>query len=324
MRLFYTGNLKVGGERFTSQNVVDVAEIDGPSGGFYRRRSENPLIEGPAEGFTAHFRDPQISWDGNRWRMVIGAQRDDLTGAVVLYESADSEQWEYVGPIEFDGLDPRVESAYMWECPNLLTLTDEVTGAKKDVLVFCPQFPGGDTCGYVVGTLEGARFTVEKDYRTLDEGHEFYAPQLIPYKDGALMLGWMGLPGKDDTPTVEKEGWVHQLTLPRLVTLRDGALFQELVMPAGEMTTRVAQLGAQEEHFSLIDETGAAAVEVAWNGADELSVTRGGDRRVATSSPGELVLVADGAAVEVVGGSGKVAFSLAAFATGGSGWAGWR
>ena len=35
MRLFYTGNVKRDGERFTSQNIVDVEDLQGPMGGVY-------------------------------------------------------------------------------------------------------------------------------------------------------------------------------------------------------------------------------------------------------------------------------------------------
>ena len=191
MRLFYTGNVKRGGERLTSQNTVDVEDIAGPMGGIYRRRADNPAIDGPADGYTAHFRDPHVTQalDGT-WRMVVGAQRDNGTGAAVLYTSADLDTWEFAGEIEFAGLNYNVASAYMWECPNLLRMRDRITGDERDVFVFCPQHADSDECGYVVGTLEGLRFEVERDYTPLDYGTEFYAPQLISDSEGgALMLG---------------------------------------------------------------------------------------------------------------------------------------
>lgn len=328
IRLFYTGNVKNEGQRRTTQNLVEVEALDGPEGGFYRRHPANPLIDGPAPGYTAHFRDPHVTRrpDGT-WLMVLGAQRDNGTGAVVMYSSADLEAWEFSGEMEIVGLNETVAAAYMWECPNLLRFTDEVTGTYQDVLVFCPQFPGEDLCGYVVGDFDGARFSVETDFTPLDHGHEFYAPQLVPYRSGALMLGWMGLPGKDDTPSLAAEGWVHQLTFPREVSLRGGVLHQQLVLPQGEFLSDKRLLGDEPVVLSLVDDAGAAQLSVEWSPDPAgrtgiVVVARGEDRREARCAAGEFVLTADGAAIEITAGGGEVAFSSSVFTTGGGKWAG--
>lgn len=327
VRLFYTGNVKRGGERLTSQNTVDVEDIAGPMGGIYRRRADNPAIDGPADGYTAHFRDPHVTQapDGT-WRMVVGAQRDNGTGAAVLYTSTDLDTWEFAGEIEFAGLNYNVASAYMWECPNLLRMRDRVTGEERDVFVFCPQHADSDECGYVVGTLEGLRFEVERDYTPLDYGTEFYAPQLISDSEGgALMLGWMGLPARDDTPSAAEEGWVHQLTLVRELSLIDGTLFTALQIPdAHDMLVERVALGAQPWSADLVAEENAVCVTVAWQpdgqGRGTVSLEASGRIRWAECSEGELVFTADGAAVECTAGDGEVAFSFAVFAPHGAAW----
>lgn len=332
--LFYTGNLKTTdpetGElvRRATQNRVRAEAYDQPMGGIYRRDAHNPLIDGPAAGYTAHYRDPMITKDGDSWRMVLGAQRTDETGTVVLYRSKNLGEWEFIGELEFDtanahpGTSPDlVPGGYMWECPNLITLWDKETGEDLDVLVFCPQgldsvtdsagtthYASSDQCGYLVGRLEGTIFHVLRGFSELDYGQQFYAPQLVAGQDDtAIMIGWMGLPAQDDTPTVAAEGWVHCLTTPRILELRNHSLNTELLLP---------------KQAEVIRETVAADPRV-WEVANGgvrveyqpgvLAVTVAGERRQAVCSPGEVVIYVDGCAVEITGGSGDVAFSLVVF-----------
>lgn len=347
--LFYTGNLKREGMRIPSQNRVRVVDAGGPEGGIYERDVANPLISGPAEGFTGHYRDPHITRDGEGWRMVLGAQAADETGHVVLYRSDDVEAWSFQGAITFDvsgaepGLSPDlVPGGYMWECPNLVTLRDRATGEDKDILVICPQglepvlagdathYASSDQCGYLVGRLEGTVFHVERGFSELDYGHHFYAPQLVEKDGDAIMLGWMGLPAQDDTPTV-KQGWVHTLTLPRRVWLEEGWLRQA---PAWDLSSvpspvaregfgSVATLTAGEGTFVLVDSSGDEAFRVTYGGG-ELRLASSDDERVVPCPAGSLELVADGCAVEVFAGDGRIAGAAAVFGARDARWKGWE
>ena len=88
-----------------------------------------------------------------------------------------------MGELEFDttkaapGTAPDlVPGGYMWECPNLITLRDAVTGEDLDILIICPQglepvttdtathYASSDQCGYIVGKLDGTRFTVLRGF----------------------------------------------------------------------------------------------------------------------------------------------------------------
>ena len=80
-----------------------------------------------------------------------------------------------------------VPGGYMWECPNLITLRDAVTGEDLDILIICPQglepvttdtathYASSDQCSYIVGKLDGTRFTVLRGFSELDHGQQFYA-----------------------------------------------------------------------------------------------------------------------------------------------------
>ena len=71
--------------------------------------------------------------------------------------------------------------------------------------------------------------------QTLDLGFEFYAPQTTQAADGRrLMFGWMGLPDEQEAsqPTIA-HGWIHTMTCPRELTLKEGKLYQ---LPVAELS----------------------------------------------------------------------------------------
>ena len=236
----YTGNVKTdAGERESYQCLVTSSDLV-----TFVKDADNPLIAGPPPGYTAHFRDPQVVAEGDHWRMCIGAQRDDLTGCVLVYHSHDLRAWDLVGELELPDADGRFDSfGYMWECPNLLRIPDEVTGKYWDVLIFCPQGVGpiGDSfrnifpCGYIIGEWDGRALRGAGEFVELDHGFEFYAPQTFAragHEDAApVLLGWLGNASEDDQPSLSEHGWVHTLSVPRRLTVRDGRLRQRIAAP---------------------------------------------------------------------------------------------
>ncbi|KZE82672.1 sucrose-6-phosphate hydrolase [Paenibacillus jamilae] len=194
---------------------------------------EHPVIDHVPEGYTDHFRDPKLWKDGDSFYCVIGAQRTNSTGCVVLYRSTDFHTWQFEGELR-TGLE---SFGYMWECPDYF----ELNGAG--VLVFSPQGlePSGDEnhniyqSGYVIGKLLDAETrTLEHGaFHELDRGFDFYAPQtMIDPQGRRIMVAWMGLP--DIEYPTDPNGWAHCLTLPRELTLHEGKLLQR---PIPELTT---------------------------------------------------------------------------------------
>ncbi|TKH40114.1 sucrose-6-phosphate hydrolase [Paenibacillus polymyxa] len=194
---------------------------------------EHPVIDHVPEGYTDHFRDPKLWKDGDSFYCVIGAQRTNSTGCVVLYRSTDLHTWQFEGELN-TGLE---SFGYMWECPDYF----ELNGAG--VLVFSPQgleLSGDENqniyqSGYVIGKLLNTETrTLEHGaFHELDRGFDFYAPQtMIDPQGRRIMVAWMGLP--DIEYPTDPNGWAHCLTLPRELTLHEGKLLQR---PIPELTT---------------------------------------------------------------------------------------
>lgn len=98
-------------------------------------KSAQPVIDKVPIGYTDHFRDPKVWKEGNEFYAVIGAQRENETGCVVLYRSLDLLHWEFEGEVQTDLL----SFGYMWECPDYFVIQD------KGVLIF---FSSGVKAGW--------------------------------------------------------------------------------------------------------------------------------------------------------------------------------
>ena len=254
----FPGGVPVGHVWGATQNLALAEVLPDGSLGVPAKHPGNPLIPGPPPGFTAHCRDPIVTEDPDRpgrWRMLLGARTDDDRGTALLRFSDDRRTWDAGRELLIDGPSP---GGYMWECPNLLRMTDAATGAAADVLILSPQgirADAGDVlrnryqCGYLVGHLElpdapdaAAAFHVTTPFTELDRGFEFYAPQVFTDATAAdstsphrpVVLGWMGMPEEDDHPTITAEGWLHCLTFARELSLYDGRLLQSPVLPSGD------------------------------------------------------------------------------------------
>lgn len=220
--LYYTGNVKQRGHRISRQCLA-VSE----DGQHFRKLG--PVLTTPA-GYTEHFRDPKVvPAPQGGCAMVLGAQRQNGLGAVVLAASQDGVHWAPGGAI---GLSQEYQ---MIECPDLF----ELEGAP--VLLYCPQHRdnAADACldSFSVGRVldqwpDAARpMDLDTGWQRLDEGFDFYAPQTFRAPDGRRVLfAWMSrLEGEAETAFGAGEPRLHCLTMPREIFRRGQRLCQRPV-----------------------------------------------------------------------------------------------
>ncbi|MGL4988204.1 MAG: glycoside hydrolase family 32 protein [Cetobacterium sp.] len=215
LHLFYTGNVKNDGIRESYQCLA--TSKDG-----INFQKHGPVIHDKdiPEEYTRHFRDPKVFKKDGVYKMVIGAQRVDLTGTIVVFSSEDLISWNFEKEV-LNG-----EFGFMVECP------DFIETETSSALLLSPQGiePSGDLyrnryqSGYILRELEEIQ---KNNFIELDRGFEFYAPQTFKDEfDKNVMIGWMGMPEELEHPTVEEENWIHSLTLPRTLEIKNGKLFQ--------------------------------------------------------------------------------------------------
>lgn len=225
LRVLYTCNRKEDGIRIPAQRFGTL-QSDGSV------HKEEIIIPDHPEKITGHFRDPFLFTRRGRQYLVIGAQREeDEKGTALIYEKGDG-RWENRGEIH-----TRLgDFGYMWECPNLLQF------GSYDVLLFCPQGLSARAydrqniyqAGYIAGhlSLDSMDMVQHTKFQELDRGFDFYAPQVFEHEGRHLMIGWMGMPDKDDDYPSKEHGWMYSLTMPRELRLRQGHIYSR---PAREL-----------------------------------------------------------------------------------------
>ena len=227
LEIIYTANLKDEQNIRYPRQVLVKQDDDG------KFIKEKIIIDTVPEGYTTHFRDPYIFTKNNRSFIILGAQRENLTGCALIYEEID-ENWIFRGELKTQLTD----FGYMWECPNLFTIDD------KDILVFCPQglkaqkyqYQNLYQAGYLIGQFnpDTLEFT-HGEFHEFDMGFDFYAPQILVHENRHILIGWVGMPDKlQDYPTIN-DGWVHSLTLPRELILKNDKLYQRPISELNEL-----------------------------------------------------------------------------------------
>lgn len=235
--LFYTGNVKYSDIERDANQCLAIMNKDYT----VQKSTNNPVIKGVPKGYTGHVRDPKVWKDGDKYYMLLGAQRENLTGSIIVYESPDAIEWSFKGELKTS----LEKFGFMWECPDYIKLNG------KDILIFSPQ--GIEASGhdyknlynviYAAGKLDLGKLTFDIEYiKELDKGFDFYAPQTFEDDSNRrLMFGWCGMP-EVEYPS-DKNMWAHCLTLPRELSFEDNILKQK---PAEELKD------LRKDHLNII------------------------------------------------------------------------
>ena len=222
--LFYTGNTP-------GKQVQALAySKDGVN---FEKYEGNPIIDErmlPPGASVADFRDPKVWEHEGQYYMIIGSRQVNGYGQVLLYRSQNLMEWEFVG-ITYKGSEKTLDKlGRMWECPDLFNLDGQ------DILIMSPQqVPGHrneNATVYIVGNLDyqtGKLNNINYDaIREIDYGFDFYAPQtMIDPKGRRIMVAWMQ--SWNRTPVTASLGFSGALTLPRVLSLKNGILYQQPV-----------------------------------------------------------------------------------------------
>ncbi|MGK9185556.1 sucrose-6-phosphate hydrolase [Priestia filamentosa] len=226
--LFYTGNKRDENWNRHASQCLAVMNTENELS-----KLEEPIISGQPNGYTDNFRDPKVWKDEDGYYMIVGAERENHTGCVLLYYSTDLCKWDFRGELKTD----QQQFGHMWECPDLFQIDGE------DVLLISPQGlePDGEhyhnvhNSGCFIGKLDLKKMRFYGGaFQELDAGFDFYAPQTTLAPDGRrILVGWMGLP--DTTYPSDTDMWANCLTIPREIRIKNGKIYQN---PVKELTRK--------------------------------------------------------------------------------------
>lgn len=292
-------------------------------------------------GRFTRFRSPCVvpdwteSTDRNRgqsgWVMLASSGPSENPVPVVL-DSSDGTSWSLLGPLRFNG-DTGLDDDAVTVAPRIIRLRDEEDGDIYDVLFLTLELEDGDLSGYLVGTLHETEFTVRTSFRRLDHGHDFTRPRSTNVVRGtqtdderyaeARIFGLLAATGRGGDPTAqptwETEGWANALSLPRVVTLAGGELFQTPAkgLPDAVSATERAKLWTgmcdipvgSSVTVEVLDTNGDVAASITHSG-DQITLDRldGSPATAELSDEDEdhISVLVDGSAIEVFAGGGAV------------------
>lgn len=233
MYLFYTGNVKDDEDRRSTYQCLAVSEDS------IHFEKKGPVLHLP-DGYTPHFRDPKVWKTDGGWLMILGAQNEEGHGEAVIAASENLVDWKFIGPIAGSGINGLEDFGYMWECPDLFEL------GGRDILIVCPQGLEADgdkyhnlfQAGYFTGAFDSSMYTYSHgDFKELDRGFDFYAPQTFTDGSGRrILIAWMGITDDDeqDQPTISRN-WIHGLTIPRVLEMKGDRMMQNPVPELREL-----------------------------------------------------------------------------------------
>lgn len=305
-------------------------------------RRVGPVVKD--SGRLTRFRSPCVVPDWNEstdreqgqsgWLMLASTGTEDNPVPAVL-ESTDENAWSIVGPLTFNG-DTAIPEGTRLVAPRIIRLRDEVDGFIYDVIFVTQELDPYDLSGYLVGTLDGAEFTVKTPFRRIDFGHDFTRPRSTNMAPGtstdderyaeARIFGLLAETGRGGDPTAQpswsNEGWANTLSLPRVVTLAGGEVYQT---PAPGLPDAVDATDRAMFWAGMCDiPVGSKVVVDVVDGNDAVcaTVTHSGDRieldrldgnpvsaQLDDEDEDHISVLVDGSAIEVFAGGGAVTMS---------------
>ncbi len=219
LRVFYTGRREEG-EKRANRQILGTMTKDG-----FIKKDMVLLKEAPS-GYTDRFQGPYFFVRNSHAYAFLGAQAKDTRGegrgCLLLYRE-EKGFLQFVGELKTQ----LTNFGNVWECPSLLSF------GRQDVLFFSPRgFSDSEDdsqsqfrSGYITGQLSLAGCRMHHgEFHKLDQGFDFFAPHVAMHEGRKILIGWMNIPHHDEDYPTGEHGWMHTLTMPRVLTLRHGKL----------------------------------------------------------------------------------------------------
>ena len=176
------------------------------------------------EGYVRKdFRDPKLIKTADGYRAVMAAKYI-RTGKLVSFSSPDLEHWHFDGVLcKTEGLMP--------ECPDVFGMEGRTVVLYSKVPRKPDIIKNGRPILYEVGEFDPQQTSFRvKEWKRLDYGREIYATQTCEGKKGErIAVSWMASWESKYPTALMKHGWSGMMSLPRVLSLKNGQLVQEPV-----------------------------------------------------------------------------------------------
>lgn len=222
MVFYYTGNVKkVGNYDFVHNGRISNTIKFKSKDGINFTKKELLFTNEDYPNMSNHVRDPKIFEKNDNKYLILGARDKFDYGCLLVYRND-----EY-----FKTIYSEKNLGYMWECPDYFALD------KKEIFIFSPQgisytypnYVNKYQVGYSVINEEIENVEKIDNFKLLDYGHDFYAPQTFIDEDNErVMIAWMYVPDSSYTnPTLEFD-YQNCLSIPRVLKFENDKLVQKI------------------------------------------------------------------------------------------------
>lgn len=237
--LMYTGHVDNDGEIRQVQCLAKSQD-----GIHFTKFKNNPVIDERQVENATDFRDPKLFKRGELYYSLIASTENNV-GNVLLFESADLENWTFKSKF----LEAKEDQGLIWECPDLFSLGD------KDVLIVSPigfkpdefRFTNVNSSVWFVGKVdwEKGQF-ISESVEEIDGGLDFYAPQtLLDDKNRRIMIAWEQM-WRRNIPTDDLGHlWAGSMIIPKVLTFQDGRIKQDYISEFYDLFEEVASYDEQ-------------------------------------------------------------------------------
>lgn len=251
---FYTGNVKHPGDFDYINEGREHNTIKIVSDGFSYDKKELVMDnDSYPKDMTKHVRDPKIYEKNGNFYMFLGARSKNDKGIILVFKSKNLIDFSYHMRIETD-----YDFGYMWECPDFFDLNN------KSALICCPQGVKSEEfkyqniyqSGYFIIDLDLENKSYKLgDFEELDYGFDMYAPQTFEDKNNRrILIGWMGMPDAAYTNPSTKYKWQHILTIPRVLSIKNGKIYQNPIKELEKLRNKAILLEKGQKYENLVFE----------------------------------------------------------------------
>ncbi|MBZ6527217.1 glycoside hydrolase family 32 protein [Aerococcaceae bacterium DSM 111021] len=248
--LMYTGVYEENG--IVNQVQCIATSTDGIT---FEKHVNNPVI-GQSNlgelGTTVDFRDPKVFKRGEIYYSVVASKtltNEQTQGQIFIFSSEDLVEWSKASVL----LEGNDQLGNIWECPDLFEIDGE------DVLVLSPmnmpkegsQYQNLNSSIAIFGKVDWETLSFEiNHYHEIDQGLDYYAPQTCFDDQGRrIIVAWQQMWGRTNILDEQRHGWSGMMTFPRVLSVKDNKLVQEIPSEFYDrLTTVYEKKNVKEEH----------------------------------------------------------------------------
>lgn len=248
--LMYTGVYEENG--IVNQVQCIATSTDGIT---FEKHPNNPVI-GQSNlgelGTTVDFRDPKVFKRGEIYYSVVASKtltNEQTQGQIFIFSSEDLVEWSKASVL----LEGNDQLGNIWECPDLFEIDGE------DVLVLSPmnmpkegsQYQNLNSSIAIFGKVDWETLSFEiNHYHEIDQGLDYYAPQTCFDDQGRrIIVAWQQMWGRTNILDEQRHGWSGMMTFPRVLSVKDNKLVQEIPSEFYDrLTTVYEKKNVKEEH----------------------------------------------------------------------------